>query len=457
MRKPEPVTLAAVDLRERLSRGELKAVELAAACLKRIEATEPKVQAWAFLDSDLVMRQAEALDTLRGTGRATGPLHGLPVGVKDIIDTRDMPTENGTAIDAGRQPRQDATLVQRLRAAGAIVMGKTVTTELAGPSPGKTRNPHHPEHTPGGSSSGSAAAVAAGMVPLAVGTQTMGSVIRPAAFCGIVGFKPTHGLIPRTGMRLLSAPLDTVGVFARTVTDAALIADALAGYDVADIDTRNVAAPRLLETALTAPPVTPELAFVKTPMWDEAEPETKEGFAELVEALGDRCDEVPLPEAFGEWRKAQRTLDVVGTARNLEPYYRRGKDQLSDALRSRIEEGMKIAAVDYLTALDWREALNNGLEQLFDRYDAIVTPAARGEAPKDLGTTGDPVFNGLWTLCGVPAVTLPLLEGPNGLPVGVQVVGRRGEDARLLRTARWLAETLRDQGQDATVARGAQT
>jgi Asp-tRNA(Asn)/Glu-tRNA(Gln) amidotransferase A subunit family amidase len=444
--------LTAIDLRERLGRGEIKASDVAEAFLQRVDEVEADVQAWAYLDREHVMRQAAAIDRLRGTGRAIGSLHGLPVGVKDIIDTREMPTENGTVIDAGRQPGQDAAIVTRLRSAGAIVMGKTVTTELAYYSPGKTRNPHHTERTPGGSSSGSAAAVATGMVPLAIGTQTYGSVIRPASFCGVVGFKPTHGLIPRTGVRLLAQPLDTVGVFARTVEDAALVADAIAGYDVADSDTRPIPPRRLAETASSEPPIRPELAFVKTPAWDEAEPETKEGFAELSDALGEACVEVPLPEFFGEWAAAQRALMQAGMARNLEPYYRRGKEQLSETMRSFLEAGMKVTAVDYLAALDWREALNNGLEQLFERYDAIITPAAAGEAPMGLESTGNPVFCGLWTLCGVPAVSLPLLQGPNGLPVGVQVVGRRGEDARLLRTARWLMESLRPGDENASVA-----
>jgi Asp-tRNA(Asn)/Glu-tRNA(Gln) amidotransferase A subunit family amidase len=430
--------LGALDARDRMARGEFKATDLTEAYLARIAVREPEVEAFAYFDGDLARKYAEALDRYRATGRAVGSLHGLPVGVKDIIDTADMPTENGTPIDAGRRPGKDATLVRSLRAAGAIVIGKTVTTEFAFSHPGKTRNPHNPGHTPGGSSSGSAAAVAAGMVPLAVGTQTSGSVIRPASFCGVVGFKPTHGSIPRTGMRLLSASLDTVGVFARTVTDAALLADALVGHDPLDPDTRLSPPPRLLETALTDPPVLPELAFIETPAWSEAEPATREGFGELVEALGRSCTKIGLPESFERWPDAHLALRLAGMARNLEPYYRKAKDQLSPVIRKAIEDGAKVTAVSYLEALDWREALNNGLEQLFDRYDAIVAPAAPGEAPRGLASTGNPIFNGLWSLCGVPAITLPLLRGPNGLPVGVQLVGRRGEDAKLLRTARWL-------------------
>lgn len=442
MNRPELALMAATELRDRLERGEFSAADLTEASLKRIAEEDPKIGAFAFLDPDLARKAAAATDAYRATGRALGPLHGLPVGVKDIIDTASMPTENGTPIDAGRQPRKDATVVQRLRAAGAVVIGKTVTTEFASMHPGKTGNPHNLDHTPGGSSSGSAAAVAAGMIPLAIGTQTNGSVIRPASFCGVVGFKPTHGLIPRTGILRHDRALDTVGVFARSVEDAALLVDAIAGHDPLDADTRIMPPPRLLDIAQTKPPVTPALAFVKTPFWDEADKETKDGFAELVEALGETCTEVALPDIFSKAVWAQRTLMVAGLARHLAPYYDRGKDQLSEHARKMIEEGRQIQATDYLEALDWREALNNGLEQLFDRYDAIVTPATPGEAPRDLTVTGNPVFNGLWTLCGVPAVTLPLLEGPNGLPVGVQLVGRRGEDARLLRTARWLVGTL---------------
>jgi Asp-tRNA(Asn)/Glu-tRNA(Gln) amidotransferase A subunit family amidase len=434
--------LTALDARRRLAGGEFKASELTEALLKRIAEKEPAIGAFAFFDPDLVRQRAKAVDDYRGTGRALGALHGLAVGIKDIIDSADMPTENGTPIDAGRRPASDATLVRRLRAAGAVIAGKTVTTELAFYAPGKTRNPHNPAHTPGGSSSGSAAAVAAGMIPLAIGTQTNGSVIRPASFCGVVGFKPSHGLIPRSGILRHHPALDTVGVFARTVADAALLVDAIAGHDPLDEDTRLLPPPRLLDTALDEPPVRPELVFVKAPGWEMAAPETKEGFRELVETLGAACTEVTLPEAFGKGAGAQRTLMVAGFARNLRPYYDRGKDRLSPVMREAIEEGRRITAVDYLEALDWRAGLNNGLEPLFERYDAIVTPAAPGEAPAGLDSTGNPVFNGLWTLCGVPAVTLPLLTGPNGLPVGVQLVGRRGEDARLMRTARWLVQAI---------------
>jgi Asp-tRNA(Asn)/Glu-tRNA(Gln) amidotransferase A subunit family amidase len=236
---PDVAALDAVALRDRIAAGELGAVTLLEACLDRVEAREPEVKAWRFLDRDLALKRAGEADEWRKKGRPIGPLHGVPVGLKDIIDTRDMPTENGTPIDAGRRPRRDATLVARLRSAGAVIMGKTVTTELAFYEPRETANPHNPTHTPGGSSSGSAAAVAAHMVPLAVGTQTNGSVIRPAAFCGVVGFKPSHGVISRAGLLTQSRPLDCVGVFANSVEGAALLGDVLAGYDAADPDTQH--------------------------------------------------------------------------------------------------------------------------------------------------------------------------------------------------------------------------
>jgi Asp-tRNA(Asn)/Glu-tRNA(Gln) amidotransferase A subunit family amidase len=454
MNKPEFAELAAIPLRDRLARGELAAVDVAAGFLERIAAREPDVHAFAYFDAQHVMRQAEALDTLRAAGGPTGPLHGLPVGVKDIVDTADMPTENGTPIDAGRRPRADAAVVERLRAAGAIVIGKTVTTELGSMHPGPTRNPHNREHTPGGSSSGSAAAVAAGMMPLAVGTQTLGSVIRPAAFCGVVGFKPSFGAIPRNGILPQATPLDTVGVFARDVADAALLAEALIGHDPRDPDTTPPPAPRLLDVALSPPPAPPRLAFVRSPSWELAAPETKDGLAELTEVLGEACTEVMLPDDFEAAAGALHTLTRAGHARHYGGHLERGGGELSAYMQEAIAEGLRVTALDYLSALDVQRSLSAALPSVLDGYDAIITPAAPGEAPQGLGSTGSPIFNGLWTLCGVPAVTLPLLAGPNGLPVGVQLVGRRGDDAGLLRTARWLWESLRAAGQDASVVAG---
>src|SRR5687767_12165677 len=266
------VSEAAAEVRE----GRISSAELVTACLDRAGEIEPEVQAWTFLDRDHALMQAEELDQHRAHGRSVGPLHGVPIGIKDIFDTADMPTELGSPLWAGRTPRRDAAAVARLRAAGAVIMGKTVTTEYAYFHPGKTRKPHYRERTPGGSSSGSAAAVAAHMVPGAIGSQTSGSVIRPAAYCGVVGFKPSHGLIPRSGVLLLSRTLDHVGVMARTVEDAALLAEAMVGFDEEDPDTRPVARPPLASVAASEPPLPPRFAFVKAPAWEHAEAVTRE-------------------------------------------------------------------------------------------------------------------------------------------------------------------------------------
>ncbi len=434
--------LSAVAATQLIRDGQLTSEDLVRACLKRIDELEPSVQAWAHLDREYALQQARNADEAQREGKALGPLHGVPVGVKDIFDTRDMPTEDGTVLHAGRQPLYDSKVVALLRETGAIILGKTVTTELAVYGPGKTHNPHDQNRTPGGSSSGSAAAVAAQMVPLAVGTQTNGSTIRPASYCGVVGFKPTFGLIPRGGVLRTSRSLDTVGTFARTIEDAALLVDVLAGHDPGDPDTRPMAPPQILDTALSDPPVPPQLAFIKTPAWSAIEADCAEGFAELNEALGERCDEVELPGIFGEGASAHRRVMLAEIAHNLRHYYQHGADRLADETRAAIEEGRTIGTVDYLAALDWRETLYAGLEEVFERYDAIVTPAAAGEAPASLDSTGSAAFNALWSFLGMPAITLPLLTGARGMPIGVQLVGQRNNDGRLLRTARWLVNTL---------------
>jgi Asp-tRNA(Asn)/Glu-tRNA(Gln) amidotransferase A subunit family amidase len=442
----DPAQMSALEIRQQIDAGVYTATDLAASCVRRIRASEAAVGAWQFLDEAHVMQQAAQLDGYRRSGRPLGPLHGLCVGIKDIIDTEDMPTQNGNALDAGRNPDEDAWLVSRLRAAGAVILGKTVTTECAYLAPGKTRNPFNPEHTPGGSSSGSAAAVASHMVPLAIGTQTGGSVIRPASYCGVVGYKPSFGMIPRSGILRASRRLDTVGVFARSVEDAALLADVLVGYDPADPDSINQASPRLLDMSQSSPPVTPQMAFIRTPAWNEIDDDCAEGFNELVDALGDHCDEIELPAVFAEGATAHRRIMQAEMAYNLRHYYERGRDQLAPETRDVIEKGRQVSAQDYFAALDWRESLYAGLEEIFERYDLIVTPATSGEAPVGLDSTGSAAFNVLWSLLGVPALTLPLLQGANGLPIGVQLVGRRMDDGRLLRSAGWLERFVAELG-----------
>ena len=438
-------SLSATDAARLIRDGVISSTQLVEACLARVRERDAEIQAWAFLDPEHALAQARAADEWRGEGRPTGPLHGVPVGIKDIIDTADMPTENGSALHAGRTPSRDATVVAMLRAAGAVIMGKTVTTEFANRAPGKTRNPHNSAHTPGGSSSGSAAAVAAGMVPLALGSQTGGSTVRPASFCGVYGFKPTHGLIPRHGMFRLSGTLDHVGLFARTIEDVALLLEQLAGYDERDPDSRPRPRIPYRDLAAEEPPLPPMFASVKTARWDQVHADAKEAFAELAAHLGDRVEEVDLSDAADEALEWHRVIMDAEMAVNLEREWEQGRARLSESLRVRLERGRQVPALDYLRARSRIPELNESFGELFSqRYDAILTPAAVGTAPEGLGSTGDPAFCMLWTLCGMPAMSVPLMQGANGLPLGVQLVGPRQGDARLLRTARWLVARIRE-------------
>jgi Asp-tRNA(Asn)/Glu-tRNA(Gln) amidotransferase A subunit family amidase len=424
-----------------VAQGAVSSEELVRACLDRIAARDGDISAFVHLDREHALDQARRADAHRREGHALPPLHGVPVAVKDVIDTEDFPTEHGSPIFAGHRPDRDATLVARLREAGAILIGKTASTEFALFHPAATKNPRAPGRTPGGSSSGSAASVADFMAPLAIGTQTAGSVIRPAAYCGVYGFKPSFGLISRHGVLPQSPELDTVGLFARGIEDLALLADAIAGFDPADPAMRPAPRTPLRKVAASDAPARPRLAFVKSPAWPDAEAVTVSAFAELVAELGGACEEVALRPAFDGALDLQRTVQMAGVAAWLGPYQRRAPDMISPILTQRIEEGRRIAASDYIAALDARPKLSQALDVLFDDYDAILTPSAPGPAPEGLAGTGSPAFCALWTYLRVPAVTLPLLDA-DGAPMGVQLVGRFGDDGRLLRTARWLERRL---------------
>jgi Asp-tRNA(Asn)/Glu-tRNA(Gln) amidotransferase A subunit family amidase len=416
-----------------IARGALSAEDYSRACLDRIDGADKEIRAFVHVDREHVLAQARALDERRAQGAPTGPLHGVPVAIKDIIDTADFPTELGSPLGAGRRPWRDATVVARLRAAGAVIIGKAVTTEFAYYHPGPTRNPHDHARTPGGSSSGSAAAVAARMVPLALGSQTNGSTIRPAAFCGVFAVKPSYGLVSRAGMLTLSRKLDHVGAFARSLADLALVLDVIAGPDPADPDTQPFAAADFRAVQAEPPPLPPRFAFVRTPVWHKVEPDTKVAFDELATALGASVSSVDLPESFAEAWEVHRTIMAAGMAHNLAPLVARG--QPSETMRELLAHGRAITAVDYFAAIAKAERYAASLADIFDEHDAILTPAAAGVAPKGLGATGDPAFCTLWTLTGLPSLSLPLLAGEGGLPLGVQLVGSAGHDARLLRTA----------------------
>jgi Asp-tRNA(Asn)/Glu-tRNA(Gln) amidotransferase A subunit family amidase len=435
-----PNEMSASAAGEAIRRGELTSERLVAACLERIAEVESRVGGWTWLDPDHALAQARAADARQRSGAALGALHGIPVGIKDIFDTADMPTENGTVLHAGRRPAEDATAVALLRAAGAVIMGKTVTAELAVYAPGKTTNPHDPRRTPGGSSSGSAAAVAAHMVPLAVGTQTNGSILRPASYCGVYGFKPSHGSISRHGVLKQSLALDHVGVFARSVDDVALIARELFVHDGKDADV-----PPHMRLALDgdwrfADGRQPRIAFVRSPQWPQASAEAQDAFLTLAAQWRDFVHEVELPREFGSAVQWHRTIMETDLASSFAAEHASGKDRLSPTLREMIERGQRHLAVDYSRALDGVAALRLALARLFSQWDAVLTPATQGVAPVGLESTGSPMFCTIWTLCGVPSISLPCLRGEDGMPLGAQLVAARGDDANLLRIAKWLVQ-----------------
>jgi len=436
----DPAGLSATDAAEAIRERRLSSEALTRACLDRIAEREPDVQAWAHLDPDYALAQAREIDAVQREGGVTGPLHGVPIGIKDIFDTADFPTEHGCPIFIARRPKKDATCVTLLRAAGAVILGKTVTTELALLTPAKTRNPRNLAHTPGGSSAGSAAAVAAGMVPATVGSQTAGSVIRPASFCGVYGFKPTLGMIPRAGVLMQSHTLDTVGVLGRSVDDLALLADAMAAFEANDAVSYERRGPALLARARQAPPAAPRFAFVKTPAWTDADPALRAAFARLVALLDGYAREIEI-KVLADVIAWQQIVQLAENAYYYGRLMREVPDLLSDGLKARIEAGLKVDVQAYIRALTSREAAYREVARVLRDYDAILTPAAAGPAPEGFGSTGNPVFNGLWTYLGMPAVTLPLLEA-DGLPIGVQLVTKRRDDGRLLRSARWLVSAL---------------
>ena len=437
-----PHGLSATDAAQKIREGWLTSVELVQSCLDRIEQTDGQLKAWAHLDKEYALAQAKEMDENRFRGRPMGSLHGIPVGLKDIIDTKGLPTERGTAIFKGRQPDADATIVNQLREEGAVILGKTVTAELAFMHAADTSNPHNPKHTPGGSSSGSAAAVAGYHVPLAIGTQTNGSVIRPASFCGTYGFKPSRGIISRSGLLQTSNSLDQVGVFGRTLEDAALLSDAIGCYDPQDEKSYTRHRPHMLEGAQKEVEIEPELAWFDLPFADRLSQDSKEGFEEVLSALGARATRIEAPENFTGLVDTQRIIHEYEICMHQADVFNNHWDAISNTLKPIIERGRKISKDEYEYALDIMGQTESFLAEFFLDYDAIITPSSTGEAPLLSAGTGDPVFCTLWTLAGLPCVSLPMMVGSNGLPIGVQLVAGYEEDDRLLRTANWLLTEL---------------
>ena len=417
----------ALDAARAIAAGRVTSAALMESCLERIAVRENEVGAWTHLDREHVLAEARARDG--ETPRSL--LHGVPVGVKDVLDTADMPTAYGSPIYAGHRPRADAACVALLRAAGLVVLGKTVTTEFAYRYTGKTRNPINLEHTPGGSSSGSAAAVADFMVPLGIGTQTAGSVIRPASYCGVVGYKPTFGTINRAGLKFLAESLDTIGVFARHVPDAGIFAAILAGWSPGEIVKKAASAPRV--------------GLCRTPAWDQAEPSTRDALEEAAGRLGRagaKVSDVELPVFSPDISEAQKTIQTHEAWLAFSYEREVHGDSLSDAIKAELKIGGECPPERYAMALETATTSRAALGELFSGHDVLLAPSAPGEAPRGLTTTGDPVFNRPWTLLGTPCITLPGFFGPQDLPVGVQVIGPRAADAATLGYAMWIQDAL---------------
>ena len=419
--------LSATAAARKLAAREITAEALLADCLERIAEREADVHAWTFLDTDAALRRARALDAQAPAGL----LHGLPIAVKDLFDTFDMPCSYGSPIYAKHRPAWDAACVAVARAAGAIVVGKTVTTEFATFHPGPTRNPRNLQHTPGGSSSGSAAAVADWMVPLAFGTQTAGSIVRPAAYCGVVGYKPTYGLVTRVGVKMISDTLDTVGALARSVPDVALFVAAIA-------DRRE-----LLIEQTTAD--VPRIGLCRTYEWNHAQPETVavlEDAAKRLRAAGARVRDAALPPPFAGLAEAQKSIMVSEVAKSLAYENIAHREQLSADMTKMIDAGLAVSPQQYDAARSLTRMCRAMLPQIFGEFDVLLAPSTAGEAPVGIAATGDPLFNRIWTLLHVPVVHVPVADGPHGLPVGVTIAGAVGDDRTTLRAADWIHTCL---------------
>jgi amidase len=420
-------TLTASEIARATTAGKITCEAVVRDCLARIEAREDIIQAWASIDPELALRQARALDT----ARERGPLHGVPIGVKDIIDTYDQPTEMGSPIYRGYRPTADAACVGLVRAAGAVILGKTVTCEFAGMTPGNTTNPHDTARTPGGSSSGSGAAVADHMAPVAFGTQTGGSVLRPATYCGVFGFKPTFGAFNRRSVYPAAESLDTLGLIARSLEDIELVSAVL---------------------ELRPPPVAlsldraPRVGLCRTPMWDKAEPETvaaiEDAAARLAKA-GALVREIVLPQEFSGLRHAAReTINNYERAAAMAHEWNTSRNLISERLSKRIAIGRAMPHAEYAAAIKLGEDCRARLPDVFGDCDVLLAPAANGEAPRGLGETGDPGFQAIWTILYTPALSLPTHRGPNGMPVGIQLVAQCHDDARLFAGAHWVWQVL---------------
>ena len=441
----EVSSLSAYELSLKLKSGEISSIDLCKSYIDRIKKFEKDVKAWQFFDEKLLLEKAEEADDYRKSGKPLGPLHGMPIAIKDIIGTYDMPTECGTVFRKKKSSSQDSEIVNLLKNAGAIVMGKTVTCELAYIHPSKTRNPHDYSRTPGGSSSGSAAVVASYMSHLSIGSQTGGSVIRPASYCGVVGYKPSYGLISRSGVLKVSDKLDTIGVFGRSVKDVALLAKSLIRKDLYDSNTIYFSSDRMLDVCEEKLEFDPKFIFYKTKNWKNINKKSQEAFEFLIKSFKKNIELYDEPSYFKEIPKYHQIIHEVDMANNFQVYYDKDKSKLSKEMNDAISRGLKYSAKDYSDAIDFMKQSYESYKEVFEDYYGILTPSSNGVADKGLGSTGSADFQKIWTYLGLPAISLPLLTGENDLPLGLQLVGNKFDDLRFLGTAKWLEDNCKEE------------
>ena len=430
-------SLKVEELAAKIKDAQISSVEICERYIERINKFEKDIKAWAHFDKKVLLEKASEADEYRKSGKPLGPLHGIPVAVKDIIGTVDMPTECGTVIRKGKSYSQNAEIVDLLLNAGAIVMGKTATSELAYLGPPKTTNPHDYSRTPGGSSSGSAASVASFMAPLSIGSQTGGSIIRPASYCGVVGYKPSYGLISRNGVLKTSNTLDHIGVFGRTVEDVALLAKILIKKDKHDPATIHYSAEKILEETKKGPLFEPKFIFYKTDFWKIIDKKSRESFEYFIKSFKN-IEVFDTPSYFKDIHKYHQIIHETDLANNFSVYYKKYKSKLSKFMQSAIAKGNKYSAKEYAEAIDFKKQSYDSYQEVFEDYHGVITPSSPGVAPKGLTNTGTAEFNKVWSYLGTPCISLPLLEGENKLPLGVQLVGDRYDDHRFLGVAKWL-------------------
>ncbi len=437
-------SLSLEELAKKIKDAELTSVEVCEKYIERINKFEKDVKAWAHFDKKVLLEKATEADDHRRSGKPVGLLHGVPIAVKDIIGTVDMPTECGTVIRKGKSYSQNAEIIDLLHASGAIVMGKTATSELAYLGPPATTNPHDKNRTPGGSSSGSAASVASFMAPASIGSQTGGSVIRPASYCGVVGYKPSYGLISRNGVLRTSYSLDQIGMFGRKVEDVAMLAKVLIKKDKYDAATIHYSTENILSETKKGPIFEPKFIFYKTDHWKIIDKKSRESFEYFIKSFKKNIEIFDTPSYFKDIHKYHQIIHETDLANNFSVYFKKFKKKLSNYMQDAISNGNKYTAKEYAEAIDFMKRSYESYEEVFEDYHGVLSPSSPGVAPKGLKSTGTAEFNKVWSYLGTPCISLPLLEGENNLPLGVQLIGNKYDDHRFLGVANWLEKECQE-------------